>query len=159
MSTPYTPEKFTVTVYIDKNAALLAGNDEYGPYTTPVKPSTLTPKQRETLDALNFTIQSSAVGAPINGTETIEELLDRAAVLRESKQQALDAENRQCIADTIAKIINAPLADRLTIDEETGKITIEHLPGALLYLNHTGIQKTWTSTCYGGCMAFSGMWF
>lgn len=150
MNTPYTPEKFTVTVYIDKNAALLAGRDEYGPYTTTIKPSELTPKQRETLAALNFAINSADVGSAINGTETIEELLDRAAVLRESKQQKIDVENNQCIAEMIAKIIGAPLADRLTIDEETGKITLEHLPGALLCLDYAGIQKTWTTSRYGG---------
>ncbi|MFZ2169871.1 MAG: hypothetical protein WAW61_09580 [Methylococcaceae bacterium] len=50
MNTTTQSQNFAVTVSIDKTAALLAGIDEYGPRSVAIKPSQLSPKQRETLE-------------------------------------------------------------------------------------------------------------
>ena len=68
---------FTVAVFTDQSAALLAGIDYYGVKHISVTPSTLTDRQRATLAALNFSIQSGDIGAPIAGNEPIESLLDK----------------------------------------------------------------------------------
>ncbi len=79
-----TSTPFTVTIVIDKTAALLAGVDAYGLKTIEVTPSTLTARQRQTLDQVNFSITGSTIGGAISGLESIEDLLDRAALEMEA---------------------------------------------------------------------------
>jgi hypothetical protein len=131
--TPTTP--FTVTVRIDKAAALLAGADGYGQKIVEITPSTLTPRQRQTLAALDFQISNNAIDGPISGTETLEDLLDRAADVLEARQRRIDAENTDCTARMVEKLLAAPLTDEVAIDIYTGKVEVEPVKGALVKID------------------------
>lgn len=141
-----TTTSFSVRINIDQNAALLAGVDEYGARIIEIKPSTLTPKQRQTLIALNFNIYGSSVDGAIDGTESIEELLDRAGAMLDAKQKQIEVENADCIKNLTAKILDAPLSDKLTVDPLTGILSIErNINKALVTISGSdSITREWT---------------
>jgi hypothetical protein len=156
MNTSCTP--FTATLHIDRTAALLAGADVYGKKTVPVTPSTLTPRQRQTLAALDFTLSGSDIGGAITGLEPLDELLDRAADALEANQRQIDTENAECAARMVEKILAAPLADDIQIDIFTGLVTLDKRGGALVKVDGPyartvskkwGVYGLWEGPAYG----------
>jgi hypothetical protein len=126
---------FTATLHIDRTAALLAGADVYGKKTVPVTPSTLTPRQRQTLATLGFTLSGSDIG----GADALE-----------ANQRQIDTENAECAARMVEKILAAPLADHIDIDIFTGLVTVEKRDGALIKIDGPyarTVSKQWG--CYG----------
>ncbi|MCD2449319.1 hypothetical protein GO003_002810 [Methylicorpusculum oleiharenae] len=145
--------QFHAVIFVDQKAALLAGNDQYGSLKVPFKPSELSEQQRLTLAKFNFSLNDSSVGKPINGTESLTELLDIAAQKLAADSLAQAAEDRQCVDLMIAKLLDAPLADDLALNEETGQVVIQPAkPIPLLRIDsHTSAKRSWLDF-------FSGLW-
>jgi hypothetical protein len=135
-----------VTLYIDQQAACLAGYDQYGKLERHINPSELTDRQRQTLVKLNFAIGSDQVGFPIDGSHSIETLLDAAADKLDAKQAKRAIEDAETIDKMKQRILTAPLTDIIDIDEASGQVSIKRAADtALLHLSgdRDALKRMW----------------
>lgn len=136
--------QYTVKIYVDKSAACLAGYDLHGDIERTVKPSELTPRQRQTLVDCKFTLSEHYTGVKIDGTQSIEELLNLVA----DKIDADKAKEQKRI-DEAVEIITRRIVENSAynphhIDERTGRLEIKKGEHALIQITSTKADKTWT---------------
>ncbi|WP_404358094.1 hypothetical protein [Methylotuvimicrobium sp. KM1] len=143
MTTQNPSNQTTVRIYIDRDAATLAGYDLHGKIERTVKPSELTAQQRQTLVDINFIIGEGNTGAKIDGTESITELLDRAynkILTDQAKEQARIDEAVEIIT---RRIVENSAYNPHHIDTRTGRLEIEQGKHALIQITSEKADKTW----------------
>lgn len=144
MTTQNPSNQYTVKIYVNKDSACLAGYDLHGEIERTIKPSELTPRQRQTLVDCKFTLSEHYTGVKIDGTQSLTELLDLAA----DKIDADKAKEQQRI-DEAVEIITRRIVENSAynphhIDTRTGRLEIEQGKHALIQITADKADKTWT---------------
>ena len=141
-----------IQIIVDRDAALLAGYDHHGTHIVEVLPSELTERQRKTLLAINYRLTNQNTGSKINGTETLVELLERAA----DKIDADKAKEQQRIDEAVETITrkileNSPYNPH-HIDEKTGVVEFEENKHALIQIDALKAFKKWHDSYFFRCV-------
>ncbi|MCD2451652.1 hypothetical protein GO003_014750 [Methylicorpusculum oleiharenae] len=131
---------FTAQVYVDKEAALLAGRDHFGSVDIQFKPSELSETHRKTLLSVNYKITRSDTGAPITGAETLEALLDAVKANYDKKAEIESQELSAAVQFVTNRLKTAPAADDLTIDAE-GLVKVTSKPDSLIKISMGSVTK------------------
>lgn len=136
--------QYIVKIYVDKDAACLAGYDQHGAIERTIKPSELTEQQRKALVDINFIIGEGNTGAKIDGTESIPELLDKAQrkviADQEKEQKRID----EAVAILINSIVEGTAYNPHFVNERTGQVELERNDKALVRVMLDKTVKRWT---------------
>lgn len=131
---------FTAQVYVDKEAALLAGRDRYGSFDIEFKPSELSETHRKTLLSVNYKITRSDTGAPITGVETLEALLDAVKANFDKKAEIERQELEAAVQFVTNRLKTAPTADDVVVDS-AGLVKVSSKPGSLIKISMGSVTK------------------
>ncbi|MBU2571179.1 MAG: hypothetical protein KJ725_14370 [Gammaproteobacteria bacterium] len=139
----FSENQYTVKIYVDKAAACLAGYDLHGDIERTVKPSELTPRQRQTLVDCKFTLSEHYTGVKIDGTQSIEELLNLVADKVDADKAKEQARIDEAVEIITRRIVENSAYNPHHIDTRTGRLEIEPNKHALIQITSEKADKTW----------------
>ncbi|PKM38310.1 MAG: hypothetical protein CVV06_01450 [Gammaproteobacteria bacterium HGW-Gammaproteobacteria-10] len=144
MTTQNPSNQYTVKIYVNKDSACLAGYDLHGEIERTIKPSELTPRQRQTLVDCKFTLSEHYTGVKIDGTQSVTELLDLAADKIDADKAKEQQRINEAVEILIQRIVDNSAYNPHHIDTRTGRLEIEQGKHALIQITSEKADKTWT---------------
>lgn len=140
--------KHTVEIHVNQKAAFLAGYDQHGWITHEIEPASLSERHRQALAYHHFRLGETAVGYPIDGTESLLELLDKAADKLDAEREKEQQRVKEAVQSLCQKIMTSPDHNPFEVDSETGCVDVEIDRDALLQVSAAGVSKSYQSLSF-----------